>query len=233
MKFVSFIVAATAAAWALPSAAMPITPTSNVGLLPGFPGVGMGIPNDRVAFQTFQLDFTNDTLTLGIAATGRFDAPQPSDDGNGTYFARTGTQADPMNPSSLGAKWNFTTFARVDDGGDGFDTDLDFFGITFLYDLDPAFGTDIGDLLSPAISLPFGQGVTQAGASQNLLFSFWNVGNVFNPNTPGEYSFVLGSEFGEVAMNVVVSPIPVPGAAVLFASAVLGAGLMQRRRPSA
>jgi len=182
---------------------------------------GSGIPTDSVVISTF--GFGNDQIRLGIAATQRFGSPAVTNDGVGTYSATTGESAPGVS------LWNFSFFAEST--GNLWDA-----GIKLYYDFDPAANTDISEM---GVIQGFLGSVSQD--SQNLGFGFLDAGipgfvippvfSSFDPFAAGEYSFRLEASNGQgVAMNVNVSPVPLPAALPLLLGALGGMGFVARRR---
>ena len=204
---------------------------------------GDGIPTDPSAIATFA-GSNGDTLLLGLTAHQRFANPPLGNDGAGTYSAQAGANdGTPGNPGNR-ATWNFAWFAEVI-GENG--STLNDYGVTLLYDLDPGIGTDESDLgswdIGASASADPNISDTLFQSSQNATFGF--LANdfpgfisapsftAFDPFAAGQYSFALRSTLGEVAINVEVSPVPLPAAGWLLLSAFGGLGLVARRRRKA
>lgn len=216
--------------------ASPIAPTfTSFENLPGATFGGSGIPTDPTAITRFTAS-SGDNITLGLAATPRFDSEPLGNDGNGTYFAKAGSKTG--GPSNLlGALWNFSFYIHSDGAGGGTLADL---GLRIFYDFDPGIGTNIlelGILGGPTPSVSVIEG------SQNLLFGFLNDDSLapavipplfdsFDPNAAGEYTFAIEStaEDQRVAINVVVSPVPLPAGLPLALGGFAAFGLLGRRR---
>ncbi|EMP57022.1 hypothetical protein MSNKSG1_03146 [Marinobacter santoriniensis NKSG1] len=194
------------------SVAAPITPQfDRFGELSEATFGGSGIPNDSVAITEFDVFGSIETLnrprslgtiTLGMSSHGRYDNVDEGNDGNGTFFASTGSNIPPSS-SLEGATWNFNFFASFtanDFISESYIAEeLSAIELALFYDFDSAVGTDEADhgvinfgALSPA-SLPL-QG------SQNLLFSYLGDSSLpgitapafsFDPSAAGEYTLAL------------------------------------------
>lgn len=217
----AFVVGATAA---------PITPTfTSFGTLAGATFGGSGIPNNAVAI-------TNLTgLTLGLTATPRFSAANPTNNGAGTFTARPGLSPNP--PSSAAdpyALWNFSFFL----GGAAVANTY----FRLFYDFSPAIGNDQsthGVFAGPGSGLtnPF-QASYNLGmdflATTNPLIGITAPAGVFNPNAQGQYTFALvaytsitGAELGRSA--IAVNVVPEPGTFAMAGLALLGLAAVRRR----
>ena len=197
---------------------------------------GAGIPTDPTAFSTFTAA-NGDRLTLGLAATPRFFNDPLGNDGSGTYTAKAGANnGGPGSTSTLiGAKWNFSFFIEVEDNGGG--STSDDFGITLLYDFDPVAGTD--ETQHGIINFA-GANLTLIEGSENFNFDFLAgvpplpfitpPPGAFDPDAVGEYSLALRSNLGDVAINVLVQPIPLPATAFMLAGAIGLLGFAARKR---
>lgn len=209
---------------------------------------GSGIPTNPSAIGTFTATAQNgDTLLLGLTAHQRFSENPPlTNDGNGTFFATAGQNTPGSDPTqTLAATWNFAWFAELI-RGDGSTSTLSDYGVTLFYDLDPG-----SDTLDSAMG-QWNLGVTLATftlpdnlfqSSQNSTFDFLTQDSLdgaidapdftaFDPSATGEYSFALRSSLGEVAIQVNVNAVPLPGSLylVLVGCAVLGATRHRRLR---
>lgn len=228
----------TAAALSLSAAfahAAPVDPIFDTfGNLPGATFGGTGIPTDPTAITTFGTA-GGGTATIALSATPRFSNPAVGNDGAGTYFAQAGAAVG--GPSStLGALWNFNFFAEVT----GSNETVGDLGLTLLYDFDPGTDTDEALLGRGAID-PLASKSLEQG-SENLAFSFLASSvppfliapafGSFDPNAAGEYSFaILSRTYAErVAINVVVSPVPLPAGAWLMLGGLGGLALLRRRQ---
>lgn len=213
---------------------------------------GTGIPNNAVAASSVFVD-GNTNITLGLTAHGRYSNPTVTNNGAGLFYAGTGSNCgvatDPVGcPStSQGALWNFGFFVGVSGPG----ADLYDYDFKLYYDFNPGTNTPVGSLgvidLNNAIYAASGDPtlMTQTQDSQNLLFSGFSTtvpgvitapGGSFNPNALGQYSFYLTAttktafpaDVGTVGIDVQV--VPVPAAAWLFGSGLLGLIGIARRK---
>lgn len=155
------------------------------GALPEADFGGSGIPNDSVA-QT-QFETAEAPGLLGLSAAQRFDSPEVTNDGAGTFFAQPGI-SDPSYESDFGSGlslWNFNFYI---DPGAGF-----LAGAPLTFEL--YFETVPGQIST--LQLGSLEGVTQG--SQNLGFNWVNTlagsqGNdPFDPFAEGLYSFGLAA----------------------------------------
>jgi hypothetical protein len=236
-----------------PIPAMATTVYQTFGTLPVTFG-GSGIPNNAVAASSVFVN-GNDQITLGLTAHGRYSNPTVTNNGAGVFYAGAGSNCgiatDPVGcPSpSQGALWNFGFFVGVS----GLSTHLSDYDFKLYYDFNPGANTPVGSLgvinVNNAIIAGGGNPTTMTVAqdSQNLLFSSFSTtipgvitppGGAFNPNAPGEYSFYLTATtktafpaaVGTVGIDVQV--VPVPAAAWLLGSGLIGlAGLARKRKP--
>jgi len=229
---------------ALPAAQAATTPIyQNFNELAGATFGGSGIPNDPVAWSTFT--HGGDTITIGLSATQRYDAPAVGNDGAGNYLAQTGVSGDGR------ALWNFNWYIDIAGGGTVHD-----YGFNLSYDFDPDPVVGVGFLSLSGIwqaGLALGDltSATRFEASQNMTFDYLATTNIpfvfapfgsFDPLVEGEYHFSLGvvsSDFElqqQVAMNVLTfdapagdpTVIPVPPAAGLILLGMVGMGLRRK-----
>ncbi|BAN35012.1 hypothetical protein SCD_n01182 [Sulfuricella denitrificans skB26] len=235
-----------------PITAMATTVFQTFGTLPVTFG-GSGIPNNAVAASSVFVN-GSDQITLGLTAHGRYSNPTVTNNGAGVFYAGSGSNCgiatDPVGcPSaSQGALWNFGFFVGV--SGPSHLSDYNF---NLYYDFNPGANTPVGSLgvinVNNAIIAGGGNPSTMTVTqdSQNLLFSSFSVsipgvitapGGAFNPNALGEYSFYLTATtntafpaaVGTVGIDVQV--VPVPTAAWLLGSGLIGlAGIARKRKP--
>ena len=215
---------------AISATAAPITPSfSTFGTLAGATFGGSGIPNNAVAITNLP------GLTLGLTATPRFAAANPTNNGAGTFTARPGLSPNP--PSSAAdpyALWNFSFFL----GGSGVANAY----FRLFYDFNPAVGND--QLTHGVFAAPGSALTNPSQDSYNLGMDFLATTNpaigitapagVFNPNAQGQYTFALvaytgiaGAEIGRSA--IVVNVVPEPGTFALAGLALLGLAAARRR----
>lgn len=215
---------------------------------------GSGIPNNAVAASSVFVN-GNDQIVLGLTAHGRYSNPTVTNNGAGVFYAGSGSNCgiatDPVGcpSSSQGALWNFGFFVGVS----GPSADLSDYNFNLYYDFNPGANTPVGSLgvinVNNAIIAVGGNPsiMTVAQDSQNLLFSSFSTtipgvitppGGAFNPNALGEYSFYLTAttktafpaSVGTVGIDVQV--VPVPAAAWLLGSGLIGlAGFARKRKP--
>jgi len=245
-------IAMAAVMMSMPFAAMATAIYQTFGTLPVTFG-GSGIPNDAVAASSVFVDGTTE-ITLGLTAHQRYSNPALTNNGAGVFYAGTGSNCgistDPTGcPSTTqGALWNFGFFFSVSGPG----ADLSDYDFKLYYDFDTGANTPVGSLgvidINNAIIAAGGDPTTMTVAqdSQNLLFNFLSVsvpgvitapGGSFDPNALGEYSFYLTATtrtafpavVGTVGIDVNI--VPVPAAAWLFGSGLLGlAGVARRKK---
>ena len=233
----------------MPSLVMADVIYTSFGSLPqGVPPAtfgGSGIPADAIAATSVIVD-GNKTVTVALSATPRYSNPALTNNGAGTFYAQTGSNTGGNNESATtGALWNFSYYVNVSGPG----ADLGDYAFTLYYDFNPAPATLPGAMGS--INLNGGivgaggnpSSMTNVQGSENLLFSYLqtNVLGIvtpppsgsFNPLANGEYSFILRADnafgtLGRVGINV--NAVPLPAAAWLFGSALLGLGWAKRSR---
>ncbi|HEX3800116.1 MAG TPA: hypothetical protein VH413_15590 [Verrucomicrobiae bacterium] len=212
-------------------------------------GANTGNPNNAVESTTYGAG--EEAFTLGLAAQQRYTNPALQNNGAGTYFATTGANVQ-GTPPTLGSLWNvdfyINVFGPTSAGG------LSGFTFKLFYDFDPAANTpksQLGFINLNAANIATGGSATTKTLqdSENLDFNFFAtpVSGVvapptgvtsFDPNAPGEYSFILeaddastGAELTEVDITVDVSSVPdVSATAPLLALALGGLGMFRRRQ---
>jgi hypothetical protein len=207
--------------------------TDSFGALNTAPFIGDGIPNTN-----FTINTNDNGVQTGLKALERFTGDLTRS-GN-TYFAQpgesntSGAAGAPVDPGK--ATWNYFMAVDLNNAATGL-TFADVF-VNVAIDFNPAYNnTDVFEFeLVSALGLTT-QSLYQD--SQNLGFGFWQaIGDpdiyAFDPFAPGQYSMsvevVLRSDssvLSNVAMNVVVVPLPTAGVAGLAGLTLLGA---RRRR---
>lgn len=251
MRSAAITATATAAIlWAGTGFAAPLSPSFQIfGDLPQATFGGTQIPTNPTAISTIA-GLDDDMITFGLSATQRFNNPALSNDGNGTYFAGTGSNdgTPGSNAGLLGSTWNINFFVEIE-GDDG--NEIGDYGIQLLYDFDPGVDTDESALGVIESGDEFPGQLSQG--SQNLLFPFLAVsvdplefdlgggvivnfggsitapGGSFDPTALGQYSFALRSTVLDAGVSINVETIPLPGAAILLLTA-LGGLLVVRRK---
>jgi hypothetical protein len=215
----------------------------NFGALDAATFGGTGIPNGEVAVSS-QFSNGSSLITVAMSATQRYSNPALTNDGAGTYFAQAGSNFGGAGQSGdEGALWNFNYYINIDSVTET----LADYQIDLFYDFDPAFDNGMAGIglinVTNAI-LGTDPTATLSEGSENLMFSFLAAdypgiitapGGTFDPNIAGEYNFGIrvsqaGWGIENVAMDVDVSAVPLPAAAWLFGSAILGLGFVKRRK---
>lgn len=233
----------------MPSLVMADVAYGDFGDLPGANFGGTGIPNNAVAATNVIIDGDN-KITIALTAHQRYSNPAVTNDGAGTYFAQTGANngLDGASPAhSTAATWNFAYYMNIEDIVTPNDSPkLGDYKFTLYYDFDP--GADTGNAAMGRIDFPL---TTQTNHqdSQNLTFGFLDgipslsfvtppTYATFDPMALGEYTFILAVSrlassipFAQVAIDV--NAVPLPAAAWLFGSALLGLGWARRSRHQA
>lgn len=201
---------------------------------------GSGIPNDEVAVAK---QFTNgdSQITIAMSATQRYSNPALTNDGAGTYFAKTGVN-DGLVGQSEGALWNVNYYLNIDSATET----LADYDITLFYDFDPAHDNGPAGLgtvnMTQAILSSADPGATLVEGSENMAFNYLAIdflglidapGGTFDPYATGEYNFGISvgqDGWGVENVRMDVQVVPIPAAAWLFGSAILGLGLSKRRK---
>ena len=166
-------------------------------------------------------------VTIGIGAHARFANTPVTNNGAGTYFAEAG--GDVLDGAPTLARWNFAFFI----GGPASCS----YDYRLSYDNNPASG----NALAP---YPGTGGIFSGAAMCSFIGPTWqdseNIGFGFlggNPNPSGEYNFAIqqfdhatGAELARVAILVDVSAVPEPASLALFATGLVGLGVVARRK---
>lgn len=242
----------------LPGVASAFTISDTFGSFPDATWGGSGIPNDAVAAsKQFILGPGGETtIRVAMAATERYSNPAVTDNGAGIYQAGTGSNCgvstDPVGcpgTGSQGALWNWNYYIDLTGAGDLTDYQIDIW-----YDLQAGPQRAMGDL-SGMGRINITQALLLGGAppsptvlegSQNNLFSFLETGGgapyitppggAFDPNATGNYQFAITVNTGGAfnfpvdAVAIEVNVVPIPAAAWLFGSALLGLAMVKRRK---
>ena len=191
-----------------------VTVTKSFGELAEADFGGRGIPNDAVAITNISGLPGGISITLGLTATQRFNAPPLTNDGAGVFTAGAGVDAGGVG------LWNFDFFMEIV-GGTFADCKF-----CLLYDLDPSTTNSeasLGKIDFNAVVVAFGgtlASTTLIQDSQNSTFGFlagplnsWLTPpslTPFNAAATGEYSFELLAktnadvELGRTSMKVKV-----------------------------
>jgi hypothetical protein len=224
----SIFLTAGVTAFATPSTAPAYT---TFGPLSGANFGGTGNPTDPVAITT--IGDNGNTITLGLAAQGRYANPQ-LDSAGGVYEATTGANNGLTTPGhALGATWNFDFYFNATGGSYSYKLTYGLVGGPLLT-VDPAHISD--NKTTPN---------TGGQNSQNLLFPEWGTAPdsvlntlLFDPTAPGVYVFELqafndaGAPVGTSdIINVAVRAVPdVSSTAGLLGLGIIGLGLVHFRR---
>lgn len=238
VKYKTFTAALAFAVWSGTTTAAPITiGAQNFGDVNDASDTdvnygGSGIPTDPVAWSTFT-DAAGNTLILGLGSHGRYGNPDPTNPSDNVYEGVTGLNNGGRAGALEGATWNFNWFAEVIPAENSTTTLADL-GVELLYDFDPGAGTEESDHGVIPLSSFASQSDTPvfvSQSSQNATFGWLQPDstflavtpdNFFDPFAPGEYTFALQSDVGDVGIQVNVSEVPLPAAAWLFLSAMGG-----------
>ena len=226
-------------ALALPMAATAAPLFDTFGPLPEATFGGTGIPNDAVAISSQFSNGTTSLITVAMSATQSYSNPALSNDGAGTYFAQAGSNTGGPD-GRLGALWNFNYYIKIDSATET----LSDYQINLFYDFDPAFdnGPSGLGLIDVTAAIAAAPGATLVEDSQNLMFGFLATGipgvvaapgGSFDPNALGEYNFgiqVAQDGWGVENVRMDVQVVPIPAAAWLFGSALLGFVGIKRRK---
>jgi hypothetical protein len=204
---------------------------------------GQGIPNDEVAISS-QFSNGNSLITIAMSATQRYSNPALTNDGAGTYFAQAGSNYGAKTPPDPleGALWNFNFYINIESATET----LTDYQIDLFYDFDPLFDNGPAGLGTINITNAILGGSDPTASlvedSQNLMFSYLASGipglvnapgGSFDPNALGEYNFgiqVSQSGWGVENVRMDVQVVPIPAAVWLFGSALLGLGVVKRKK---
>lgn len=208
---------------------------------------GSGIPNDAVAASKTIVD-GDTTIRVAMAATERFSNPPVSDNGAAIYQAGTGSNFGGNNESSSeGALWNWNYFIDISNPNDP-NVKLTDYQIDLYYDLDPAGPTaccnvaGLGRIDVTAVLNANDPNATLSEDSQNNMFGYlatgvpgfvYAPGGTFDPDAVGNYQFAMtvsSGTFGIESVAMEVNVVPVPAAAWLFGSALMGLTALRRKR---
>lgn len=220
------------------------------GPLAGATFGGSGIASNPVAIST--ITDGRKTITLGLAATQRFDANAgitgvAGSNNSGIYYANAGVYdglpQSGTNESNF-ARWSFSYYIGVE-GGKASD-----YLYRLYYDTNPGVNTTTG---LGYINIP---SLLESGYQNSLNLGFAYLSNPlavfggvtkptfpsFDPNARGQYSFSLvayrkagffgttyGAQVGE-GTSMVVNTVPEPATLAMFSILTIGAAGAYRRR---
>lgn len=219
------VVALTLLASASAVLATTVTPSyGTFGTLSDATFGGSGIPNNAVAYTTFNSG--NDNLTIGLSATQRYFNPPLANNGAGTFTATAGENnglASP--PKTLGPTWNFDFYINAQI------LSQTPYSYKLIYGNNTTGNFSTFDLTAFLVGGKYQD-------SWNLDFSFLNTIG-YDPNASGIYGFELdvvndaGSVVAKTAINVDVEGGHVPdngSTALLLGCGFAGLAIFQSRQ---